>query len=444
MSLVQGYTSSEEEPEENNQLKNDTVAEPPTKKQKIVQYDSNNFEEQYKLQEQQRLKEARALAKELKKKRKNKGGTPWASISSDEERVFEQNKPTIEPEQSDQEEDIFKPTSKFVGAQELDYQGRSYMHISNELKKVEPQDCFVPKQIIHTFNKAHPKGVNKLEFFPKFGHLLLSCGNDGSIKLWSVHKTFELLRIFNGHKLAVKDVSFSPNGDKFLSCGYDKVIRLWKTENGEVLRSINTSAVPNVIRFNPQNESEFIVGLSNHKIEHYDLNAIHNPIQVYDHHLGSINDLLTLDEGFASTSDDKSVRVWKWQINIPTKVISDPSQFSTPSIKKHPNSNYIALQSMDNTIKVVHSTGKYKWNKNKIYKGHQCAGYGIEIEISHDGKTIMSGDAKGFTFFWDWQSKKLVKKLKLNNSLIKCIKFHPLESSKVAIAGASGDIYICD
>ncbi|KAI5961456.1 uncharacterized protein KGF55_004079 [Candida pseudojiufengensis] len=440
MSLVQGYSSSEEEP--NDQLKE---LQPPAKKQKTITYDNDTFEAQYKLQEQQKIKEAKAKAKELKLRRKHKGGTPWASISSDDEQVYQPNEQTNEETAiEEEEEETFKPSSKFVGASECDYQGRSYMYIPNELKKMEPQPCFVPKQIIHTFNNAHPKGVNKLEFFPKYGHLLLSCGNDGSIKLWSVDKTYELLRIFNGHKLAVKDVTFNSSGDKFLSCGYDRVIRLWKTENGEVLRSISTSAVPNVVRFNPENDSEFIVGLSNHKIEHYDLNALHNPIQVYDHHLGSINDLLVLDNGFASTSDDKSVRVWKWQINIPIKVISDPTQFSTPSIKKHPNTNYIALQSMDNTVKAVHSTGKFHWNKNKIYRGHQCAGYGIEIEITHDGKTIMSGDAKGYAFFWDWQSKKIIKKLKLNNSLIKCIRFHPLESSKVAIAGVSGDIHICD
>lgn len=133
--------------------------------------------------------------------------------------------------------------------------------------------------------------------------------------------------------------------------------------NWRSYKTIETASTPNVVRFNPSNESEFIVGLLNHKIEHYDLVAIHNPIQVYDHHIGAINDLLVDSETFISTSDDKSVRVWKWQINIPIKVISDPSQFSTPSAKKHPKANYIALQSMDNSVKVIHSTGKYKWNK---------------------------------------------------------------------------------
>ncbi|CCG22992.1 Cdc40 protein [Candida orthopsilosis Co 90-125] len=444
MSLVQGYSSSEEEIEEKTDGVNHKRQKTSTSIFQEIACPTTSDESF----QQSKLKEAKAKAKakELKLRRKMNGGDPWSSIRSEEVQVFQPGEPVQLQEEDDEELDKFKPTSQFVGSNELDYQGRTFMHIPNELTKQAPgdQECFVPKSVIHTFPRAHPKGVNKLQFFPQSGHLMLSCGNDGSIKLWSVYDAFELLRIYKGHNLAVKDISFNSTGDKFLSCGFDKVVRLWNTETGEVIKTIETTSTPNVVRFNPSNESEFIVGLSNHKIEHYDLVAIHNPIQVYDHHIGAINDLLVDSETFISTSDDKSVRVWKWQINIPIKVISDPSQFSTPSAKKHPKANYIALQSMDNSVKVIHSTGKYKWNKNKLFKGHQSAGYGIEIEFSPDGKILMSGDSRGYAVFWDWQSKKIVNKLKLSTLPIKCITFHPLETSKVAIAGTSGDIYYCD
>ncbi|KAG5420779.1 hypothetical protein I9W82_002660 [Candida metapsilosis] len=451
MSLVQGYSSSEEEEEEKIEKIEEAVDQPP-KRQKThsfafekIDYDPSTFESNF---QQAKLKEAKARAKELKLRRKKNGGDPWSSIHEEEKQMYQPIEPVQvkDEEEEDDELDKFKPTSEFVGSSEHDYQGRSFMHIPNELAKQTPgaQECFVPKSVIHTFHKAHPKGVNKLQFFPNSGHLLLSCGNDGIIKLWSVYDSFELLRIYKGHKLAVKDICFNSTGDKFLSCGYDKLVHLWNTETGEVTKTIKTSSIPNVIRFNPNNESEFIIGLSNHKIEHYSLTSIQNPIQVYDHHIGAINDMLVDDQTFISTSDDKSVRVWHWQINIPIKVISDPSQFSTPSIKKHPNANYIALQSMDNCVKVIHSSGKYKWNKNKVFKGHLVAGYGIEVGFSPDGKIVMSGDSRGYAVFWDWQSKKIVNKLKLSTVPIKCVAFHPLETSKVAIAGTSGDIYYCD
>ncbi|KAI5970896.1 hypothetical protein CANMA_000056 [Candida margitis] len=454
MSLVQGYSSSSEEESETNESRIYEVDQLPKRKKtsattfQKISYDPTSFEANFQ-NEQSKLKEAKAKAKELKLRRKMNGGDPWASINSNKEQVYQPNEPVHPQEKEEEEEeelDRFKPTTEFVGSNEHDYQGRTYMHIPKELSKQVSgeQECFVPKSVIHTFTKAHTKGVNKLQFFPHSGHLLLSCGNDGLIKLWSVYDSFELLRVYKGHKLAVKDVSFNSTGGKFLSCGFDKVIRIWDTETGEVIKTIYTSSIPNVVRFNPNNDSEFIVGLSNHKIEHYNLTAIHNPVQTYDHHIGAINDLLVNEDVFISTSDDKSVRVWRWQINIPIKVISDPSQFSTPSIKKHPKANYIALQSMDNSVKVIHSTGKYKWNKNKVFNGHQSAGYGIEINFSPDGKILMSGDSRGYAVFWDWQSKKVVNKLKLSTLPIKCIAMHPLETSKVATAGTSGDIYYCD
>ncbi|EMG49451.1 CDC40 Pre-mRNA-processing factor 17 [Candida maltosa Xu316] len=314
-----------------------------------------------------------------------------------------------------------------------------------DIDSTKPHECFVPKKIIHKF-VGHQKGVNKLQFFPQTGHLLLSCGNDSLIKLWSIYPKYELLRIFKGHAMAVKDIIFNSDGSKFLSCGYDKRVHLWDTQSGEVIKTIHVQSMPNVILFNPNNENEFVVGLSNFKIEHYDMASITGfPIQTYDHHQGAINELVPLGKDmFISSADDKTVRFWKWQINIPEKVITDPSQHSMPSIKVHPTANYIALQSMDNSVRAVHSYGKFKWVKSKVFRGHQVAGYGIEIGFSPDGKILMSGDSKGYAYFWDWKTTKVVNRLKVSDKPVSCLVFHPQETSKVAIAGKSGEIYYCD
>lgn len=451
MSIVQGYTSSEDE-SDLNQLQLDI--EPPIKKIKTT---SGSFQT-LPIDNQTRKisKDAKKLAKQLRNKRYKKGKSdPWSHNSTSNE---EQEEDLLEVPSESQPSVIesldfqFEPNSEYVGSEEFDYQGRTYMFNPTNIPD-SSVECFVPKKIIHTFS-GHKKGVTRLQFFPHTGHLLLSCGNDGLIKLWSIYgglnhdKEYELLRVFKGHTMAVKDIKFNSTGDKFLSCGYDKRIHLWETESGKVLKTINVDSIPNVLLFNPKDEDEFIVGLSNFKIEHYKFSSIQYriPIQAYDHHQGGIIDLVNLKDSdlFISSSDDKTVRFWKWQINIPEKVITDPSQHSLPSVKPHPISNYIALQSMDNSIKVIHLYGKFKWYKKKIFRGHQVAGYGIEIGFSPDGKIIMSGDSKGMAYFWDWKTCKLVKKLKISDKPIQCIVFHPHESSKVAAAGTSGEIYYCD
>lgn len=482
MSIVQGYTSSEDESDlQEEEEQQHTIIEPPTKKIKTFsgEFQSlpiTNLHDDETIKSRKISKDAKKLAKQLKNKRyKNGKSDPWSHHSSSNEEdddqqplIKEQQQEVVveveEKEESSSSDPLFEPSSEYVGSEEFDYQGRTYMNIPKYLSidltlpSGTNNECFVPKKIIHKF-PGHSKGVNKLQFFPNSGHLLLSCGNDGLIKLWSIYgrskddnedddKKYELLRIFKGHTMAVKDIKFNSKGDKFLSCGYDKRIHLWDTKTGNVLKTINVKAIPNVLLFNPKNEDEFIVGLNNFKIEHYKFSSIQYriPIQIYDHHQGGIIDLVNLKNSnlFISSSDDKTVRFWKWQINIPEKVITDPSQHSLPSIQPHPMARYIALQSMDNSVKVIHLYDKFKWYKKKVFRGHQVAGYGIEIGFSPDGKIIMSGDSKGLAYFWDWKTCKLVKKLKLCDKPVKCIVFHPQESSKVAVAGSSGEIYYCD
>lgn len=344
------------------------------------------------------------------------------------------------------------PWSQFVGSKETDYLGRSFLHIPQDLpikltRDPSAHECFVPKKIVSTFG-GHHGGVNKIDMFPISGHLFLSCGNDCLIKLWDFYHKHELLRVYHGHSLPVKDVVFDSTGKTFLSCGYDKLIRHWDTLSGNVLKTIKVGAIPNTIKFHPKESSQFIVGLSDKNILHYDLSVPDYtvPIQVYDHHQGSINSLTIIDDGnrFMLTSDDKSVRFWDWQINIPVKFISDPAQHSMPLAKVTPDGRFIALQSMDNTIHVIQGHGKYKFNRSKTFTGHNTAGYGIGIDISPDGKIIMSGDSKGSAFFWDWKTAKLVRKIRIDSKPISCISFHPQESSKVLVAGISGKIYCCD
>ncbi|ODV66166.1 WD40 repeat-like protein [Hyphopichia burtonii NRRL Y-1933] len=489
MSLLQGYSSEEEDtsreerfgqlarntligaPDVNIETGSEMIPGPTTMSKTTFSgrlLGNLTTKADFEFQRRLDLKRKAQLTKNKKKRKKQKVSEdfdyadPWQSLASESvsRSESEQDVEDVEQEEDDAAEetedhdyvlDTPKVTTEFLGSSKQDYLGRSYLHIPrdldvNLLKEPGSQECFVPKRVIHTF-KGHSKGITKLEFFPKSGHLLLSASNDGKIYLWDMYHKRELLRGYYGHSHAVKDITFNNDGSRFLSCGFDKKVILWDTETGNILETIQLRSIPNVIKFNPLKNNEFIVGLTNHKIEHYDLESTSQaPTQTYDHHLGAINSLTIIDEGnrFMSTSDDKTVRFWDWQINIPIKFISDPSQHSMPFAAIYPNQKYIALQSMDNSISVIQGYGKYKFNKKKHFLGHNVAGFGIGIDFSPDGKILMSGDSKGSAFFWDWKTCKIINKIKISDKCINCIKAHPQESSKVVMGGIRGEIYYCD
>lgn len=361
---------------------------------------------------------------------------PWGSSSESDEEEEEPREISLAksaPFQSTTESYTQSPTES--------YTEEDFLEAKEPLKSQFP--CSVPQSTHSVF--GHSKGITKLVFFPKSGHLLLSAGNDGKIFIWD-SVSMKKLRGYLAHTHAIRDIAFNSTGSKFISCSFDNSVIVWETSSGEILRKIVLSCATNCAIFNPANEDEIIVGLANNNINHYHLTRPDwkTPIQVYDHHLGPVNCLVSVDNGtkFLSTSDDRSIRVWRWQINIPFKIISDPTQHSMPRMALNKPENIVALQTMDNTIQTMQAFGKFKVTKNTYFKGHKNVGFGIGLQFSHDGSILASGDSTGYVYFWEWKTRRVISRKKMSESIISCIDYHPCLASMTVAGGKSGDIYV--
>ncbi|KAA8909565.1 WD40-repeat-containing domain protein [Sphaerosporella brunnea] len=335
---------------------------------------------------------------------------------------------------------VGKETTEFHGTEMYDYQGRTYMHVPQDLdvdlkKEVGSTTNFIPKKLVHTW-KGHTKPITALRFFPQSGHLLLSSASDSKIKIWDVYHQRELLRTYNGHSKAVTDITFTPTGEHFLSASYDRYMKLWDTETGHCLHRFTTGKIPHVIRFNPSHPHEFLAGMSDKKIVQFDTRT-EQMVQEYDHHLGPVNTITFVDEDrrFITTSDDKSLRAWEYGIPVPIKFIAEPYMYSMVRAAAHPSGKYVAYQSGDNQVVVYAATDKFRQNRKKAFRGHNNAGYAIDIDISPDGQFLMSGDSGGWLCFWDWKSCKLYHKFQASDGPVVAAQWHPQETSKVASAG---------
>merc|ERR1712000_36357 len=343
-------------------------------------------------------------------------------------------------------------STTFHGSEEFDYQGRTYMHVPQDLDiylRKEPGSTtnYIPKKQVHAW-KNHTKAVTALRFFPRSGHLLLSASADTTIKIWDTFHERELLRTYSGHSKAVSDISFNASGTQFLSASYDRMMKLWDTEKGVCISKFTTGKTPHVVKFNPDpgHAHEFLAGMSDKKIVQFDTRSPKETVQEYDHHLAAINTITFVDDNrrFMTTSDDKSLRAWDYNIPVPIKYIAEPDMYPMTRAAPHPSGKYVAYQSSDNQILVYGATDKFRQNRKKSYRGHNNAGTAIELDISPDGQFLASGDTGGYVCFWDWKTCKMYHKMKAGNQSITCVKWHPQETSKVVTAGMDGEIRYWD
>nr|XP_032643175.1 pre-mRNA-processing factor 17 isoform X1 [Chelonoidis abingdonii] len=332
-----------------------------------------------------------------------------------------------------------------------DYQGRSYLHVPQDVgvnlrSTVPPEKCYLPKKQLHVWS-GHTKGVSAVRLFPLSGHILLSCSMDCKIKLWEVYGERRCLRTFIGHSKAVRDICFNNAGTQFLSAAYDRYLKLWDTETGQCVSRFTNRKVPYCVKFNPDEDKQslFVAGMSDKKIVQWDIRS-GEIVQEYDRHLGAVNTIVFVDENrrFVSTSDDKSLRVWEWDIPVDFKYIAEPSMHSMPAVTLSPNGKWLACQSMDNQILIFGAQNRFRLNKKKIFKGHMVAGYACQVDFSPDMSYVISGDADGKLNIWDWKTTKLYSRLKAHDKVCIGAVWHPHETSKVITCGWDGLIKLWD
>ncbi|CCF58541.1 hypothetical protein KAFR_0E03900 [Kazachstania africana CBS 2517] len=408
-------------------------------------------------------KRYRFTKQELKaRKQQRKSNGPWSAWSSDEDNGSGDKEDSEAESTTVLEEIIGDDNEEEIGNDYMDETSNFYgedgdlsrlLEVPSDLdidlkKKPLSFKCYLPKRIKYKFS-GHSSGTTCMKFIPNTGHLFLSGGNDNIVKIWDFYHDRKSLRDYRGHTKAIKSMSFNDDAHNFITSSFDQTVKLWDTETGQVKKRLKFKSTPNCVEFRPANNHEFIVGLADSKIAHYDTreSSKHGLVQTYDHHLGSILSLRFFPDGskFISSSEDKTVRIWENQINIPIKQISDTTQYSMPFIGIHPEHKYFCTQSLDNTIYSYSLRPKYKKHPNKVFKGQKSAGYSIGLSFSPDGRYLLSGDSRSKIVLWDWNTNKSLKDINIpGKKPITQVAWHPQETSKVLCSGPVGAIYMLD
>jgi pre-mRNA-processing factor 17 len=311
---------------------------------------------------------------------------------------------------------------------------------------------FIPRKVVHTWSDAS-KGLSASRFIPRTGHLLLSASMDGCLRVYETGffdhgKKRRCMMTYKGHSSSIREIDWSPDGTRFLSASYDKCVRLWDAETGKTIGKFvdGKSSVPYCAKFYPLDGAQmFLVGQSNRKIVQWDCRS-NEIVQEYNRHLGAINSITFIDQNrrFVTSSDDKSIRVWDFDVPVDIKYIADPKMHSMPCIVLHPNGKNFLCQGLDNKIHVYSTRDKFPANHKKKFTGHLVSGYACNLAVSPDGRCVTSGDSSGQIYFWDWKTCKLIKRIKAHSAPTIDVQWHPLNTSTLASAGWDNQLKLWD
>ena len=110
------------------------------------------------------------------------------SRPTDEDAAFLEEYLAKKQKKGRREEEVpMEESSTLHVKEDKDYQGRSFLHIPQDLgvnlkSEEPPAKCFIPKRQIHSW-KGHNKGVSAIRWFPESAHLMLSGALDNKVGL---------------------------------------------------------------------------------------------------------------------------------------------------------------------------------------------------------------------------------------------------------------------
>lgn len=277
---------------------------------------------------------------------------------------------------------------------------------------------------------AHNGWVNTVAVDSKY---IVSGGEDNLIKLWQAD-TGKLVKTVTGHKDRVTRVLFSPDSKSIASASDDSTIKIWSLD-GKELQSLTTQA--NSICFSSDGNI-LVSGSTDGLIKLWQLDG--KLITTYQGHNARVTDInISTDGIIASSSDDKTIRLWNLTkpntqnhtiysvaFNRDGKTLAtagwdgavnilDDNQKIT-SIKAHQNiistiafsynTNILATASADKSVKL--------WNVKTFELMRVLSGHSdrvTSVAFSHDDNIIATAGADKAVKLWRVKDGKLLHTL---------------------------------
>lgn len=274
-----------------------------------------------------------------------------------------------------------------------------------------------------TFKEAgqfkHPGGVLGLTYAHKHPWLA-SVGYDGVLRVWDLENNKELWSK-KGHDDETWSVAFSPD-DRYLStASYDKTVKIWDTSAQTTLAILKHDDRVFALGYN-QDGTQLLVAGYEARIYRWDVTNPASPeaLPALEGHVYAVNSLAFNDKFpqlLASTSDDKTLRLWNLSKNEPTPPVLGLNE-TMEAVAFRPGGDWLA-SATDNSAVLLWQLDpelcNTNWDKNACQPGRigdPLVGHTAPVQnmvfLSDD--VLVSSDNAGQLIYWnlnktDWYQK---------------------------------------
>jgi len=277
---------------------------------------------------------------------------------------------------------------------------------------------FTNPKLTHTFN-GHKGAVKSVTFSPD-GRMLVSGGsnNDGIIRLWNMKKKKRLGEIKRAHQESIQSLLISPDGKHLISSSTDNTVNIWSLENYKFIRTFRAHS-SNVLSLAVTPDSKVFVSGALDGIRVWDL-LQQRPLGT----LTRFNDLIYAvaisPDGRRLVSGNSKGVVKLWDLKSGRAIGGFKAHDNgVRAIAFTPTGDNVITASSDRTVKM--------WNFNsgevlQTFRGHTNSV--IAIAVNPDGKTLASSGKDGIKI-WDLNTGALLSQLYGHSDWVSSLAFSP-------------------